>query len=54
MQSKLSAAFDNCNDDGVCVLKHNDCSDTGMINGSVKCTSDSAWYGKTFGRNLTA
>ena len=44
MLSKLSAAFDNCNDDGVCVLKHNDCSDTGMINGSVKCTSDPSWY----------
>ena len=42
-----TAAFDNCKD-GVCVLKHNDCSEEGKINGTVKCTTDPDWLGQSF------
>jgi hypothetical protein len=40
----FAGAFDNCND-GVCVLKHDDCSETGTING-MTCTSDPDWFGE--------
>ena len=45
----LAAAFDNWDDKtGAWVLKHNDCSDAGTINGTVKCTSNPDWLGNPF------